>query len=284
MWWICLLFAFQPGGAATQPATAPDELPQTQPAVRHDLGPLRVEMYAAFDARYWYLEPPPGARDPEFRMRLRIVGEGIDKAARVGSAIFTEAIDDTGKSLVGENTYTEEERTQTRPLNMTPEQLRSNGVFLDSRIGSPARGAKTLKLRGTARLILAPFQEEVTIDNPLQYVGKQIEHPRLRELGITVRVVPAEEISDEPLPSSSQMITLRYLAGAERVHGIGLHDAWMRPLRVRERPTKTKNGDSVVACTVSGGNIDENTQMVLKVFPQVEDLRVPIEFDAFPLP
>lgn len=286
IWSLCLLLAFQPAAAKTpagQP-TAPAQEPETKPAPVYDVGPLRAEVTAMYDARYWYADAPPGARKSELRMQLRIVGEGITRMARVGNVIFTEAVDDTGKALVGPDTYTEQQKTETRPFHFPAERIRSSGILLGARVDSPNRDARTVKLRGSVRLILASDPEEITIDNPLQFMGKILENDRLKELGVQVRVVDPAELEGESLPPAERLFVLEYLTDEAHIAKVTLHDAWMKPIRARQRRLKTKDGKSVVGFTLSGGTIDENCQLVLSVYPKIEDKQVPIEVDALKLP
>jgi len=180
---------------------------------------------------------------------------------------------------------TEEMREYTRPVNRSPEQLRSSGFLLGPpRLQSPSRAAKALKLRGYVRIILAQEREELTIDNPLQYAGRIIEHERLKELDIQVRLVPAEELEGQEPPDPKRTLTVQYVKGGERMESLNIHDAWMKPIRSRPRPATTKTGDAVTSFLILGEGLNQDCQLVLKVFPTIEDAKVPIEIDALPLP
>jgi len=288
MWQVCLFVLMQAagGGAAQgvqekQPVTT---APTTAPT--YDQGPLRCEPIAVFDARYWYRDEQQGPRGSELQMRFRVSGERIAEIVRFGNVILTEAVDDAGKSLIGPNTYTEEERTSTRPLTMAGERLRSMGLLLPCRLETPSRAAKSLKLHGTVRLVLAKEREQVTIDNPLQYVGKPLENEKLQALKVSLRLLSSEDIApeEEGLPAANQMLIIQYLGGQDRVHSATPHDAYMKPLRSRERPLKLKGGGAAVGYIVAGGEINQDCQLVLEVFPTIEDARLPIEFDRLELP
>ena len=284
MWSLCLLLALQPAPAgAVQPTPVPQPAQEAEAAPRYDLGPLHGEVIAMFDARYWYSEDMPGSRQSELRMQMRMSGEGIVKAARVGNVVFDEAVDDTGRALITAETYTDEERTETRALNVGAERLRSTGLMLGARMDAPSRDAKTVKLRGSVRVILASGSEEITIDNPLQYVGKDIENDRLKELGIQIRVLAPDVLAGDT-PPSGQILVLQYVQGDQQIHRVELHDAWMKPMRHRERPMKTKDGEDVIGCAVQGGTVDDKTQLVLNVFQTIDDQRIPIVIDALKLP
>jgi hypothetical protein len=273
----------EPTAAPGQAGVGEDEA-EVAPAVRYDEGPLRGAVVALYDARFWFAEGMPGGRESSLQMRVRVWGEKITGVVRYGMVIFDEAADDTGKSLVGPETYTEEERTQMRPANQPAEFLREHGLILAARVDTPNRAAQTVKLRGSARLILAPEQEEITIDNPLQYLGKTLDHKRLTELGIEVRLVPAEEIADTAPPPTERMPILEYVKGRDRVNKVSFHDAEMKERRHRERPMKTKDDKAVVGYAIVSGALDENSQLVLQVFPEIEEVRVPVEAEALKLP
>jgi hypothetical protein len=287
-WYLSLLLLLQPVGVAprTPQPPASQETPATSPAVTYDHGPLRLEVAAMFDARYWYREEQPGARPSELRLQLRVMGERISEVARAGSAIFTEAVDDTGRALVAPDTYTQEERTNTRPVTLPAERVRADGLRVPAQLKSSARAAKTLKLRGTIRLILAKEREHVTIDRPLQYIGKIIENKRLKELGIEIRFVPADELptEGETPPSATRTPTLHFRQGYERIQSVAFHDAYMKPIRHRERPVQTKQGVPVTAFALGNTELTDECQLVLEVFPQMEDLQLPIAIDNLELP
>ncbi len=282
IWSLCsLVLLLQPAPHLTMVPTEAQQPAEDAPV--YDEGPLAVAVVAIFDARYWFEHTRTGTRESEMRMQIRISGEDIKKIVRAGEVIFTEVVDDTGKSLVDPQSYTEEQKTQTRPVNAAPERLREQGLMTGTRFGSPARGAKTVKLVGSVRVVKAADREEVTIDNPLQYVGQTIENPRLKELGIEVKVVPVAELPGSP-PPADQMIALQYLRGDQQIAGIKLLDGWMKPVRYRERPMNTMSGDPVAAYLAQGSALDENTQLVLEVFPHVEETEVKINLDAVRLP
>jgi hypothetical protein len=245
-------------------------------------GPLRSEMLAMFDARYWYLDRNPGARESELRMQMRFAGAGIENTVRVGNIIFTEAVDDTGRTLITPETFTDEQKTEMRPYNYPPERLKSGGLPLGARVDSPARAAKTIRLRGSLRVVMAPEKVEVTIDNPLQYAGKVIPNEQLKNIGLEIRVVPVEEMSEEQ--TQSNQIILEFVKGEDKVQEVAFYDAWMKQMRPRERTVQTKAGASVKTYSIASGTLDENTQMVLRVFPKVDEVTIPIDLQSVPLP
>jgi len=281
---LIVLLAWQPPAAATgQPPVTEPAATQPAPTVTYDHGPWRGEVVALFDARYWYAEQDRGGRESRLQMQVRVAGERVAEVVRYGNVVFDEAVDDTGQALLAPDAYTEQERTETRLIRWPVDRLRNEGLRLPASVGSPNRTARTLTLRGSVRLIVAAEQVEITVDNPLQFAGKIIDHPRLRELGIEVRMVTPEELGSGAQPISREP-ALEFVKGEEQIHSVSFHDAWMRPIRHRERPTQTTEGKAVIAYGLPGGKLDEDSQLVLKVFPKIEDVRVPINIDALRLP
>lgn len=233
MWYVCLFLLLLP--AAPQVAQPPT--PTTQPAVTtaptFNHGPLRGEVIAVYDARYWFLEKEPGERESELHMRFRFLGEKIDEAVSAAIIVIDEAVDNTGKVITGHHADIDEQHTIANPLNQTPERLRANGLVLQTRVESPSRGACTVSLRGSVRVIFGRDAREVTIDNPLQYLDKTIENEQLKELGVEIRAVLPEQLQGGTPPNPNRIFVLQYIKGQERVQGVSFHDAWMKPIRHR---------------------------------------------------
>jgi hypothetical protein len=288
MLYLCMLLALQqpapatPPGVTRVPPVPPTTQPTNEPAVTYDQGPLRSEVLAMFDARYFFLEQTPGARQSELRLQMRFAGAGIENTVRVGNIIFTEATDDTGRALITPETYSEEQKTEMRPYNLPAERLKNSGLTLQTRLESPARAAHSFRLRGSLRVVMAPEKVEITIDNPLQYVGKTIPNDQLKDVGLEIRVVPPDELSEEQ--TQSNQLVLQIVKGEEKIQEVAFYDGYMRQMRPRERALKTNSGDSVKSYTVTSGTLDDNTQMVLRVFPKTDEVSIPIELDSVPLP
>lgn len=118
MLYLCMLVALQqpapstPSGVTVVPPAPQADTQPAEPAVTYDQGPLRAEILAMFDARYFFLEKTAGTRESELRLQMRFAGAGIENTVRVGNIIFTEATDDTGRALVTPETYTEEQKNR----------------------------------------------------------------------------------------------------------------------------------------------------------------------------
>lgn len=271
----------QHGGAATSP-TEPASPPTPPP--NYAVGELKVDCVAMLEGRYRFSDPAPGApRESELRMQFRLVGEKITQIQRHGQLILSEVIDDTGKSLFDPSSYSREDRENTRLVAGPAEKLSETGLLLVTRVTASSRGAKTLKkIRGSVRLILSREYVEVTVSNPVQFVGKSVDDKRLKDLGIEVRLVAPDEL-DNPY-EAGKAIAVQYVARPELVRSVALFDAWMKPLRTREAPATTRDGKPCTLFTILGGELNADAQLVVQVFPAVEDVKVPVELDDVPLP
>ena len=280
MLYLTLLLTLLPQVTVT-PAQEPPA-PTTAPT--YDQGPLRVELLAMREVRLRASDPVMAARmESDLRMQFRIQGEKLMQLARFGNLILTEMVDDTGQALIGPDTYSEAERTQTRPVGFPVERLRENGLMLTTRSKVSARAAKTLKtMRGSVRLVLAEGSEKVTIINPLQYLGQTIDNPRLKELGIEVEVVPMSEI--ENAPPGERSLILHYKTKSENVQGATFADGAMRPVPARETQIAKKSGEPCQLYYFDPSVFNDEMQLVLEVHPKVEDIQLPVEMKDVELP
>lgn len=280
---IALILQASTLGVTAPQENAPAKSDETEKSSQVATGPLRVELAAMFEGRYWYEDPSrEGARESEMRLQFRVAGEKVAKISRHGNPVITEMVDSTGKELIDPDEITDEQREETRLVTVPAERMREDGLLLVARADAAAREAKSIKkIRGTIRALIADDYEEITIANPKQYTGKLIEHPRLSELGIEVRVVSKDEL-DEAAPLA--MFILEFKTKKENVRDVAFYDAWMKPLRSRERPLRTQAGKEFMGYALIGRDIGDDFQLVLQVFPQVEDVRIPIELNDVPLP
>lgn len=247
-------------------------------------GPLRIEVTAMREIRYTATDPEMAARlRSELGMQVRICGERIDKIVRHGSLIFTELTDDTGRVLIDDNTYSESERTVTRPPMLPPDRLRTDGLMMTTRANATARGAKTLKVaRGAVRVILADEVLKLTVDNPLRFHGAVIEDPRLKALGIEIAIISNEEI--ENAPPANRCLAFEYKAKGEHVARAGFYDGWLRPIGARDTWVAKKAGGQCQLYYFDTAGFNDDMQMVIEVHPKIEDLQVPLELKDFALP
>jgi hypothetical protein len=272
---------------AQVPTAAPQEPPTTMPAPSYDTGPLRIELMAMRDLRIWAADPELAARyksECQFNTQWRVRGERITQIVRQGNLIFSELVDDTGQSLLDADTYTEADRTTTRVV--VPQQvarLRAEGLLIPTRNKIPARGAVKLKVvRGSIRLILAENSEKVTIANPLDFVDKTIDDPRLKVLGIEIKIVPADQL-ETPTPGDRALL-LQYVSKGDHIQKVSFVDGAMKLVPARESQVTTKGGVVCQQFYFDASPINSELQIVLDVMPQIDDIQVPIDMENVDLP
>ena len=125
----------------------------------------------------------------------------------------------------------------------------------------------------------------MTIDNPRQYSGKTIANDRLSELGIEIRVVPREELeSSAAAQSPGKFIAFQVLKGEDHIQNIAFYNGWMKEVRYRRREVKLTNGETAIGCAFGADWLTDQCQLVLEVFPKIEEEVLPIEVDDLKLP
>lgn len=275
-----------PPAAAAQasPASAPASQPAAKPS-RFAQGPLRIEMSAMLEGRYRYFDADPAqpTRENELRMQFRVAGADVVKVVRHGNVILDEVIDDTGQSLFDSSTITAEQRAITRLSSTPPDKLAESGVMLVAAAKGTARAAKTLRsVRGSVKLVLSSPYQEVTIVNPQQYVGKPLDIPRLKELGIEATIVPPDTFN--PPADAKSSFTIQYTAGADRVRAVNFYDGWMNVLRSRATTVQTPEGKDAQQYRLISAGLDEKSQMVIQIFPDAREETLRFELKDVPLP
>ncbi|MCK4340741.1 MAG: hypothetical protein KAY37_03345 [Phycisphaerae bacterium] len=264
-------------GSEAEAAQAPEEKPV------YDTGPLRVEINAMRDTRTVYFDSEErSATDSYFAMQVRVRGERLKEIKSFGNLILTELVDETGRSLLDDDTYTEEQKTMMRRMTVPEKRLKEFGLQVATRAKLGAREAQHLKtVRGTIRLIMADKTEKYTILDPLQYFGKTIEDSRLEELELEVRIVPPDEFEH---PTPNQCLVLQFKTKGEYVAGVTFFDGHMRQMPVRERQAITKSEDACTAYCFQKAEFDNEMQLVLEVYPELEDIQLPLEAENVKLP
>ena len=280
---LALLLLQQTTVRPAQEPTPGQGQPASQPT--YDQGPLRVSFVAMRELRFARLDPEAfRGMESEMRLQVRVEGQRVDQIARNSDLILDEMVDDTGLSLL-EKPATDADRNFTLPTTQTPDRLIHRGLEIMIKAKPSARAARQLaKVRGSVRVILADKEkgEKITIENPFQYFGKLIENPRLKELGISVRVAPFDEFS-EPIPPDRVLI-LQYKTKPEHVQETNFYDGSMRPLAKRENRIVTSAGEECMAYMLDPGSFNTDLQVVFTVHTQIEDLRLPFNIDNYALP
>lgn len=275
----------QPPGPDTKPLpnyVREGGLPQTptQPT-----GPMRVEAFGIQDVRIAFFGgAPERPQEPRARFLFKLTGERIAKVDRVSKLIIEEMTDDTGKSLVDPSVFTERDRTTTNPMPPSANVAQNGFVPLDYTCSTPpVRSAtKIAKAKGYVNIVYGGPTEEITIDNPMQNAGKSIDHPRLKELGINVRILkPGEEAAE---PADNRGIPIRIEAGDEMVKNIDLYDENMRRMNIRARISKNQKEETYFYYQIMGGIVTPDCQLVLTVHKKIEREKVPFEVKDLALP
>jgi hypothetical protein len=260
------------------------EAPQPTTAPTYDQGPLRVELLAMREIRFSATDPEMAAKlRSELGMQFRIRGERIAQIVRQGTLIFSELVDDTGQSLLDPNTYSEADKMTTRVVQLPPDRLRSDGLIVMTRNNPSTRGSQKLtKARGSIRLILAEQTEKLTIESPMQFYGKVIADPRLQALGMEIRIVPLDELENPP--PAERALVLQFVAKGDLLQRASFNDGTMRPLPARDQAVTTKSGQPCQLYYFDATPFNDETQMVLEIHPQIDDVQLPIELDGLKLP
>lgn len=266
------------------PTPQPTSQPTTTSAPSLLEGPMRVEIVTIGDTRRQYYIPMSGAvQGNDFQMQLRLVGDRTADVTRTGRVIFSEAVTDNGENLIKPTTYSEQDRTETFRVRVTPDSLRERGIGLGTRIEAPSRHAATIKsAKGTLKVSLAKDSEDVIIKNIASLRGKEIDHPRLKELGIVIRVLP--EGNPKNLPAGSNSVAFEFGEGQDSLRNIEFYDTWMTKIRAQPRNMQTNEGKPCVGVTLGDNLSLEDTSMIVQVYPKIETVDLPVELKDVPLP
>lgn len=274
-----------PSGGQTPPITAQPTPAAPQPPPP-PTGPMRVEAFGIQDVRIAFFgQTPERPQEPRARFLFKLTGERIGKVDRSGKLIVEEMVDDTGKSLVDPSAFNERDRTSTNPLPATANVAQNGYVTLDYTCSTPPlrNATKISKAKGYVNLVYGGPTEEITIDNPMQHAGKPaVDHPRLKELGLTVRILKPGEESAEP--ADNRGIPVRLEAGDEMVKNIDLYDEWMKRMNIRPRPGKTQKDETYFYYQIMGGVLTNDCQLVLTVHKKIEREKIPFELKDLALP
>lgn len=288
--WQLLLIALMiqpatPAQPADDAAPAQPTVTAEEPAVDNS-GPLRIDLEAMREQRYRFVRQI-AARLPEsdMQMQFRLAGDDLANLVAVGRLVLDDVVDDTGQQLVDPNEFTTAEREETRAIFVEGDRLVQDGWTLVARLSTPPkRSARVLStLKGSVKAVFADSEaQEIIIVDPLQFSDQVIEHPRLQELGIQVKVLPP---GDPPLVASNErLVALQFLEGQDKIHTVEFFDAWLRNLRARPMFQETSAGEPCVVYNASDGTFDNQTQLVLTVYPSVETKRVPVDMTDVELP
>lgn len=249
-------------------------------------GPMRLAPHALVESRVRHFDQTPHPPDQAtLRLQATLTGERLKDIVGLGRLVIEEAVDDTGKVLASPENIKRRDRVATSPYRVTKRVLRTGFITVFAELPAPAREARKLvKVSGWIKLVYGGETEDILIDNPLQYLGGYIDHPRLRELNMKVKVIePGDEIDEA---RDGRGIALEFERCAKQVRNTAFYDAWLRPMYPRARRVERPDGRDYMYYGVMPGiaPVDEDMQMILTVWPQVEEETVRFTFENLELP
>jgi hypothetical protein len=246
-------------------------------------GPMRIELDSINESRVRYLgEIPERPARSGLRLIAKLTGERLPELVGLGRLIVEEMTDDTGATLVTAAQAAELD-AGTRPYRMAKQVLARGFLNLQADAPLTSRSARKItKVRGRIDVVYGKDVEEIMIDNPLQYLGRQLEHPRLKELNMKIDMI--QPGAEHDARRDGKGIALRFNDSRKRIRKVELYDAWLKPMYARERPMTTEDGGEYSFFGVMVGEVDADVQMLLRVYPSVEDERITFEFTDLELP
>lgn len=264
-----------------QPAQAVQQQTPPQPSMLE--GPMRIELTSIRERRSAsFTEGDTAPVSTDLTLQFRVRGEQLGQIARYGRPIFSQITDSTGKSLVDPSEYSDSEKNYTGRQLALPARLERSGLVFAARVLAPQRNAAEIStMKGTFRVVYATQHESIYIDNPRQYQGRTIDHPRLEEYGIEIFVLPAGQPARAQITAND--IALRFVTGEERIHDIVHCDPWLKQLRSRRMAMRDDESRDCIVYKTEAELTDEHT-MVIEFYPTIRDVRIPIDFESVKLP
>ena len=248
-------------------------------------GPMRVEPWSFSETRSFYMnDPPAGGVKSNLILRAKLTGDRLIYLAGRGEMIVEEMVDDTGKVLLSTKDFEPRELTRIYPLRAGKRMMQAGYAAVQVTGEASSRDAKKLKkVKGYVNAVYAKRTEEILIDNPLQFAGGLIEHPKLKEIGLKIKVLDPEGRIKQT--GNTPALALQYLDDGEKyIRMIDFYDAWLKPLYAREQPRETPEGEPYRLYTSMVGKIDADAQLMIKYYPEIEEERVQFEFTDLDLP
>lgn len=246
-------------------------------------GPLSIEIDALGENRVRFFPAGPDrANRAVLQMRLRMEGADLVNIRKFGNVIFESIQDNTGKSLISADTYTEEEKTGMKPQNAQAASLERDGLLMVATVDAPARDATHIaNATGYVKVVMASDVEEIWIENPRGKRGAVLDDPRLIEKGIEIKLLEPSEAGVADHPTN---IVIQTPKGDGNVAGIEFVDGWFKQQRTRIRSTNTPAGSPASVYTLIGKGLDADSIMVVRVYKTVQEQQVPIRLNEVELP
>lgn len=250
--------------AQEEPQPADGEAP-TPPT-----GPMRLEMLRIIETRVWTPDTPGPNETSGMRFQMKLTGERFAQIVRAGDLIIEKMVDDKGNDLIKPDSIKDRQKTATQKVTINPRALQQGYMPREQIMRVPARGATRIaEAEGYVNLVYGGETETINIRDPLQYEGQNVDHPRLKELGITCRILKLGEEADEP--GDGRGIALKFTDGEDHIQNVGFNDAWYRRMNARPRAGKTTDEESRYAYyAIGGGRLDADCEMAITVYPKIE--------------
>jgi hypothetical protein len=256
---------------------------QEEQEIEPPTGPMRVELMSISESRIRFEgQALPNADEPAIHLQVKVTGERLGAMVGMGHLVIEKMVDDTGAVLASPEDLQRRDLVATSPIRMSKRVLAAGFLPRTGRAKLPSRAARKLtEVSGWVNVIYADETEDVLIDDPLQYLDSYIEHPRLQELGVKIRVVRPDEEAKEK--SDSRGIALDFHPG-KMIRNVEFFDAWMKPMYPRARRVERPDGKDYMYYNLVVGRFDADTQMMLTLYPQVEEERIRFKFENVELP
>lgn len=264
----------RPGSAAQ--ASEPVVLPE---------GPMRIEPLTILEMRIWDAKPELKRRfRPSLRFQVQITGAKLPQLVRAGKLILEEVRTDTGEVLQPEPPYKPRDLTATQNVYITDRTLRQGFLPREVTLSVPSRRATRIATcRGYINVAYASATLEVEIRDPLAFQGQTLDHPLLKQYGITVRVLKLGDETEEP--PDGRGIALRFEDGKDLIRAINFYDGWFRRFQARGRRHEAENGHKAYSYyAAQRGRIDHDTTMVLTIFSDLTSEKLEFNLSDLPLP
>ena len=259
-------------------AWAAQEVPKDEAAIAlYTSGPMRLELVAIREQRVLFTEDPGAVAQPStMAVMMKMRGDRLRDVVRIGHLIIEEMVDDTGRSLYETAVANTEDRLNfMRPHPVTDAIVEAGGIqFVEQSILAAAREAKTIQLfRGYVNTVFGSGAEEVKVDNLLRFAGSEIQHKRLAELGIRLKIYGPGQAN---IPLNSGSLGVVVVDGVQRFQGIDFYDDWLRTLPTRQRPSNFEGEPfTLYTPTPAGALITDDTTLMIKVLANVTEEKVP---------
>lgn len=262
-------------------------LPNLEPPSVPLTGPMRVELLGLGETRVHLMNLPEGSdQEPlrrQTRMQFQLTGERLPDVVRIGQVMITNAEDDAGSQLVDQSKITDEALNETRPVEISQAVIRQGGLTMNAAMDAAKRSAtKLTALEGSIAVAYAGEVIEVTIPNPLDQSGKILEHPALKELGLVVSVLAADEFFD--VPRREQLVGLQISGNEKLFKEAKFYDEWMDEIQSRGRPTQTKAGEPAMLYQMQRTFLKPGDSMVLTLYRSLDEELVKFSIKDIELP